>query len=297
LSTDAIMSTEITGAALLGRGKVRDIYDLNDSLLIVATDRISAFDVILPTPIPDKGRVLNGLSLFWFEKATPIIPNHIISAEVKDYPASLRSYAKMLEGRSMLVKKAKVLPIECVVRGYLSGSGWKEYREKGSISGIKLPAGLRESDCLPEPIFTPSTKATSGHDESITAEQAIALVGDKRFEEARQMALAIYNMAAEYSRTRGIILADTKFEFGVYEDKLILIDEVCTPDSSRFWEAAAYAPGGPQASYDKQFVRDWLESIGWDKQPPAPALPEHVVAGTRQRYLEAYERICGKPLA
>lgn len=297
MSRDAIMTTELPGVPLASRGKVRDIYDLGDNLLIIATDRISAFDVILPTPIPDKGKVLTGLSLFWFEKTQDIIPNHLLSADTKDYPAVLQPYAAMLAGRSMLVKKAEVLPIECVVRGYLAGSGWKEYREKGTVCDIALPAGLKESDKLPEPIFTPSTKATSGHDENISPEQAEKLVGEGIFKATRRAALALYQWASDYAAGKGIILADTKFEFGLREGELILVDEALTPDSSRFWEAAAYAPGKSQDSFDKQYVRDWLESIHWNKQPPAPELPAEVVAGTRRRYLEAYERICGHPLA
>jgi len=293
---NTLMTTELRGVPLLSRGKVRDIYDLGDSLLIVATDRISAFDVILPTPIPDKGRVLSGLSLFWFEMTKGIIPNHLITAQVEKYPAPLQPHAKLLEGRSMLVKKAQVLPVECVVRGYLAGSGWKEYREKGTICDIPLPDGLIESDALPEPIFTPATKAASGHDENISPEQASAMIGREIFESVRSVAIELYATAAEYALSRGIILADTKFEFGLHEGRLILIDEICTPDSSRFWDAADYSPGRPQASFDKQFVRDWLESIRWNKQPPAPPLPAEVVEGTRRRYLEAYRRICGKPL-
>jgi phosphoribosylaminoimidazole-succinocarboxamide synthase len=294
--SDAIMTTELPGVSLASRGKVRDIYDLGDNLLIIATDRISAFDVILPTPIPDKGRVLTGLSRFWFGKTRDIISNHLLSADSKDYPALLQPYAAMLAGRSMLVKKAEVLPIECVVRGYLAGSGWKEYREQGTVCDIALPAGLRESDKLPEPMFTPSTKATSGHDENISPEQAAKLVGEETFNAARQAALALYQWASDYAAGKGIILADTKFEFGLREGELILVDEALTPDSSRFWEAAAYVPGKSQDSFDKQYVRDWLESINWNKQPPAPELPAEVVEGTRRRYREAYERICGHPL-
>lgn len=296
MSVDPIMTTELADVPLLARGKVRDIYDLGDKLLIVATDRISAFDVVLPTPIPDKGKVLNQLSLFWFAKTAHIIPNHLLTAEVADYPSSLRPQADILAGRSVLVKKAQPLTVECVVRGYLAGSGWKEYQEKGSICSIGLPAGLVESDRLPEPIFTPSTKAVSGHDINISAEQAGGMMGRENFGQVRKRAVEIYRFAADYALSRGIILADTKFEFGLLDNELILIDEVCTPDSSRFWDAADYQPGRPQASFDKQFVRDWLESIGWNKQPPAPELPPEVVEGTRRRYREAYRRICGRPL-
>ena len=294
--TDTVMTTDLGNIPLLNRGKVRDVFDLGDSLLIVATDRISAFDVVLPTPIPDKGKVLTGLSLFWFEKIAGIVPHHLITADVEQYPAELQPYLGQLIGRSMLVKKAQVLPIECVVRGYLAGSGWKEYRQRGTVCDIPLPAGLVESDRLPEPIFTPSTKATSGHDENISPEQAASLVGEETFDAVRKIALEVYRTAADYALSRGIILADTKFEFGFYEGQVILVDEVCTPDSSRFWEAALYAPGKSQPSFDKQYVRDWLESIGWNKQPPAPELPPEVVEGTRQRYLEAYQRISGRGL-
>ncbi len=297
MSATAIMTTQLEGVKLLNRGKVRDIYDLEDSLLIVATDRLSAFDVVMPTPIPDKGHVLTGLSLFWFEKTREIVEDHLISADVERYPAALRPYTDILAGRSMLVKKTEVLPIECVVRGYLAGSGWKEYRDKGTVCDIALPAGLLESDSLPEPIFTPATKAESGHDENISADQAAAMVGRETFESVRKTAIEIYQMAVDCALSRGIILADTKFEFGLHEGRLILIDEVLTPDSSRFWDAADYSPGRSQASFDKQFVRDWLESINWNKQPPAPELPEEVVEGTRRRYLEAYRRICGRPLS
>jgi phosphoribosylaminoimidazole-succinocarboxamide synthase len=296
MSSHTIMTTDIKDVPLLSRGKVRDIYDLGEALLIITTDRLSAFDVVMPTPIPDKGRVLTGLSLFWCDKTAQILPNHLITANVDDYPDVLEPYAEMLAGRSMLVKKAQVLPIECVVRGYLAGSGWKEYREKGTICDMPLPAGLVESDRLPEPIFTPSTKATEGHDINISPEQAAAMVGKDVFETARRSALAIYNWAADYARERGIIIADTKFEFGFCDGQLIVVDEMFTPDSSRFWEVAAYRPGGSQASFDKQFVRDWLESIQWNKQPPAPELPDDIVNGTRARYLEAYERICGHAL-
>ena len=278
---------------LFGRGKVRDIYAVGDQLLIVATDRISAFDFILGSGIPQKGKVLTQISLFWFEMMKDIIPNHLISASPREYPADLSEYASLLEGRSMLVKKASPFPVECVARGYLSGSGWKEYQQKGSVCGIALPKGLVESSQLPEPIFTPATKATSGHDENISFEQMGRLVGADNAQRLQDYTLRIYRKAAVYAAARGIIIADTKLEFGVFNDDIILIDEALTPDSSRFWPADSYAPGGPQASFDKQFVRDYLEASGWNKQPPAPSLPDHVVIGTSAKYVEAYERLTG----
>jgi len=278
---------------LFGRGKVRDIYAVGDQLLIVATDRISAFDFILGSGIPQKGKVLTQISLFWFEMMKDIIPNHLISASPREYPADLSEYVSLLEGRSMLVKKASPFPVECVARGYLSGSGWKEYQQKGSVCGIALPKGLVESSQLPEPIFTPATKATSGHDENISFEQMGRLVGADNAQRLQDYTLRIYRKAAVYAAARGIIIADTKLEFGVFNDEIILIDEALTPDSSRFWPADSYAPGGPQASFDKQFVRDYLEASGWNKQPPAPSLPDHVVIGTSAKYVEAYERLTG----
>jgi len=289
-----ISQTDFPGLRLRGRGKVRDIYELDDRLLIVATDRLSAFDVVLPTPIPDKGRVLTQLSLFWFEKLADIVPHHLISTT--NFTGELAPYAAALEGRAMLVRRTEPVPIECVVRGYLSGSGWKDYRKTGAVCGIPLPAGLRESDRLPEPIFTPSTKATSGHDENISFDETIARVGRPLAEQLRATSLTIYRRAAEYAAARGIIIADTKFEFGLIGGELIWIDEALTPDSSRFWPGDLYAPGKPQPSFDKQFVRDYLERIGWNKQPPAPALPSDVVAGTREKYREAYQRITGHAL-
>jgi phosphoribosylaminoimidazole-succinocarboxamide synthase len=277
------------------RGKVRDVYDLGETLLIVASDRISAFDVIMPNGIPDKGRVLTALSLFWFARFAGSAANHLIATDVEDYPAMLRVYREQLEGRSMLVKKATVLPIECVARGYLAGSGWKEYQATHSVCGIKLPPGLRQCDKLPAPIFTPATKEEQGHDINIPYEEAAARVGEATVKELKSRTLALYAQAAEYAAGRGILIADTKFEFGRLPDgELILIDEVLTPDSSRFWPADDYAPGRDQASFDKQFVRNWLETQPWDKSPPAPRLPDEVVTGTRQRYIEAYERIVGK---
>lgn len=289
-----IWETRLAGVTLVGRGKVRDIYDLGDRLLIVATDRLSAFDVVLPTPIPDKGRVLTQLSLFWFNLLRDVIPNHVLSGA--DFPAPLDAFRDELEGRSMLVRKTKPLSIECVVRGYLSGSGWKDYRAMGRVCGIALPSGLRESDRIPEPIFTPATKAVSGHDENIPFDEAAARVGGPLAERVRRVSLDIYRRAAAYAEPRGIILADTKFEFGLLGDELIWIDEALTPDSSRFWPAAGYKPGGPQPSFDKQFVRDYLERIGWNKQPPGPGLPADVVAATRAKYREAYRLLVGREL-
>jgi len=289
-----ISQTEFPGLKLLGRGKVRDIYDLGDRLLIVATDRLSAFDVVLPTPIPDKGRVLTQLSLFWFDKLSDAVPNHVI--EARSFSGELGPYADSLAGRAMLVRRTQPFPIECVVRGYISGSGWKDYQKTGAICGIPLPAGLRESDRLPEPIFTPSTKATTGHDENIPFDEAASLVGRPMAERLRDLSLTLYQRAAEHAAARGIIIADTKFEFGLQGSEVIWIDEALTPDSSRFWPAGQYSPGKAQPSFDKQFVRDYLERIGWNKQPPAPALPPDVVSGTQQKYRDAYQRITGHAL-
>jgi phosphoribosylaminoimidazole-succinocarboxamide synthase len=269
------------------------VYDLGEQLLIVATDRISAFDCVMPNGIPDKGSILTALSLFWFEKFKADLENHLIAADVALYPASLRPFAKQIGGRSMLVKKADVVPIECVARGYLAGSGWKEYQQTQTVCGIKLPAGLRQCDKLPEPIFTPATKEESGHDINISYEEAARRAGEKVAAELREKTLALYARAADYAASHGIIIADTKFEFGRHGGRLILVDEVLTPDSSRFWPAEQYEPGHDQPSFDKQFVRNWLESQPWDKTPPAPALPGDVVEGTRERYLEAYFRITG----
>jgi len=277
------------------RGKVRDVYDLGSELLLVSTDRISAFDWVLPTGIPDKGRVLTLTSEFWFKRLAE--PNHLLSTNVRDFHLPGNIDVAPLAGRSMLVRKTEVVPIECVVRGYLSGSGWKEYRQRGSVCGVPLPAGLRESDRLPEPIFTPATKAESGHDENISFEQMVEIVGRQVSEELRRRSLAVYARGAEHAAERGIIIADTKFEWGrAPHGEIILIDEVLTPDSSRFWPADRYAAGGPQPSFDKQFVRDWLETTGWDKNSPPPALPEEVVAKTRGKYVEAYERLTEKKL-
>jgi phosphoribosylaminoimidazole-succinocarboxamide synthase len=317
----ALLYTDLPGVPLLNRGKVRDIYDLGDRLLIVASDRISAFDVVMPNGIPDKGKILTGLSLFWFDLLARIAPNHLLETDVARYPDPLPRFADQLAGRSMVVTKARVMPIECVVRGYLAGGGWKEYQQSGAICGIGLPPGLAESAQLPEPIFTPSTKASSGHDINITPAQAADMVGDEVFHGLRDRSLAIYRAAADYAREHGIIIADTKFEFGqrlgaassqagvgaaqsgdrAQESgdgvpELLLIDEVLTPDSSRFWDAAIYRPGASQDSFDKQYVRDYLETLDWNKEPPAPELPPDVVARTREKYLEAYRRLVGKEL-
>jgi phosphoribosylaminoimidazole-succinocarboxamide synthase len=289
-----VRETRFAGISPAARGKVRDIYDAGDKLLIVATDRLSAFDVILPTPIPDKGRVLTQLSLFWFNLLRDVIPNHVLG--VTELPPAFEQYREELAGRSMLVRKTLPLPIECVVRGYISGSGWKDYQVTGAICGIPLPPGLRESDRLPEPIFTPATKAATGHDENISLERAAALVGNERAQQVRDVSLEIYRRAAAYAEPRGILLADTKFEFGLLNDELIWIDEALTPDSSRFWPGAQYKPGGPQPSFDKQFVRDYLESIHWPKTPPGPELPPEVVAATRGKYREAYRILTGREL-
>jgi phosphoribosylaminoimidazole-succinocarboxamide synthase len=289
-----IQETNFPGLTPVARGKVRDIYDLGDKLLLVATDRISAFDVVMPTPIPDKGKVLTQLSVFWFNLLKDVVPNHVLSST--DFPAPFDAFTDQLSGRAMLVKKTQPLPIECVVRGYLSGSGWRDYRATGKVCGISLPAGLRESDKLPEPLFTPATKAATGHDENISFEQAAALVGQSVAEKARAISLEIYARANAYAAPRGIILADTKFEFGLLDGHLIWIDEALTSDSSRFWPASEYRPGGPQPSFDKQFVRDYLERIQWPKTPPGPALPPDVVASTRAKYREAYRILVGHEL-
>ncbi len=289
-----ISKTELPDLNLLNRGKVRDLYEVEGNLLIVATDRLSAFDVILPTPIPGKGVVLTQMSLFWFKRLGDIIPNHIITADVDQYPTSCRKYRDQLAGRSMLVKKCSPLPVECIVRGYISGSGWKDYRASGSISGISLPSGLVESDRLPEPIFTPSTKAAAGeHDENISFDRMADLIGREMAEKVRDVSLTLYSKAADYALERGVIIADTKFELGLADGDLILIDEVLTPDSSRFWPAEDYSPGRAQPSFDKQFVRDYLESISWDKTPPGPELPDSIVEKTVKRYREALSRLTG----
>ncbi len=290
------LSINLPGLKKFKSGKVRDIYELDGRLLIVATDRISAFDVVLPNGIPYKGIVLTQLSRFWFEKLAAVVENHMLSVEISGLPAELGEQAWALAGRSMLVKKTEVIPIECVVRGYLSGSAWKEYRERGEVCGIRLPQGLRESERLPEPIFTPATKAESGHDLNISFEQMASMVGKELAEKLKGLSLEIYRRAAEYAEEKGIIISDTKFEFGLLDGRVIWIDEALTPDSSRFWPKAEYRPGGAQPSFDKQFVRDYLESVSWNKQPPAPELPESVVAVTSRKYLEAYRLLTGREL-
>lgn len=291
-----LTQSELSTLTLHARGKVRDIYEAGDYLLFVASDRISAFDHILASEIPDKGKVLTQLSLFWFDFLKQVVPNHVITARVEDYPASLREFSGQLRGRSMLVRRAKMFPVECVVRGYLSGSGWKDYQQTQAICGIALPAGMRESDRLPEPIFTPATKSSTGHDINISFEETAKLVGLETAEKLRELTLGIYSLAVEHAKNRGIIIADTKFEFGLVDGKITLADEVLTPDSSRFWPAESYRPGGPQFSYDKQFVRDYLESIHWDKNPPAPALPDEIVRKTREKYIQAYRQLSGREL-
>ena len=291
-----LLDTHLDGVPRHARGKVRDVYSVDDRLLIIATDRISAFDYILATGIPDKGRVLTQLSIFWFDFLRDVTPTHFLTANVDEYPAPMLNFRDQLEGRSMLVKRAKMIEIECVARGYISGSGWKEYREQGTVCGIRLPAGLRESDKLPEPVFTPATKAQTGHDENVSFEHVASLIGDDLARRLRDLTLDIYTRAARYAETKGIIIADTKFEFGFVDDQLVLGDEVLTPDSSRFWPAETYKPGGAQFSFDKQFVRDYLESIRWNKQPPAPGLPDDVAAKTGEKYREAYRILTGRAL-
>ena len=291
-----ILQLDLPGIKKVRSGKVREVYDLGDSFLLVASDRISAFDVILPNGIPRKGEVLTQISHFWFEKFASLVPNHLLAQAEDPLPKNLQPFASQLARRSMIVKKAKPLAIECIVRGYLSGSGLKEYKKSQTVCGISLPAGLVDSSELPEPIFTPSTKAEEGHDENINFEQACQIVGTELATQARDWSLMIYKAGRDYARQRGIIIADTKFEFGVFEGKLILIDEVLTPDSSRFWPASQYAPGKGQPSFDKQFVRDYLETLTWDKTPPGPILPGEVVAKTSAKYLEAYEKLTGKKL-
>jgi len=292
-----LLTTNFPEIKLHASGKVRDVYSVNDrQLLFVATDRISAFDYILATGIPNKGRVLNQISLFWFDFLADVVPNHLITADVEKYPASIAKYADQLRGRSMLVQRAEMFPVECVVRGYISGSAWKEYKATGKVSGIELPAGLKESDAFPEPIFTPSTKATTGHDENISFDQMCDIVGVETASHLRDLTLRVYKKAAAYALGRGIIIADTKFEFGRTDKGITLADEVLTPDSSRFWPADKYAAGRPQDSYDKQYVRDYLEQIHWNKQPPAPALPADVALHTSEKYLEAYYQLTGHKL-
>jgi len=290
-----IWQTDFPGLPLLSRGKVRDLYQVNGDLLLVATDRLSAFDVVLPTPIPDKGKVLTQLSRFWFDTLQDVTPNHLISTT--DFPAQVQEFRDALAGRTMLCRKTQPLLVECVVRGYLSGSGWKDYRSSGSVCGIPLPPGLGESARLPEPIFTPATKAASGHDENISFDEMVARIGGPLAEQLRAISMDLYRRAADFAEPRGILLADTKFEFGLIGSQVIWIDEALTPDSSRFWPAQGYAPGRPQPSFDKQYVRDYLEKIGWNKQPPAPDLPAEIVAATRAKYREAYRLLTGRELS
>jgi phosphoribosylaminoimidazole-succinocarboxamide synthase len=293
----AIVQTELAGLTLHGRGKVRDIYDLGDHYLIIASDRLSAFDVVLPTPIPNKGKVLTQMSEFWFGHLEDVVPNHLVSTRLEDFPPEVRRHRAQVQGRSMLVRKATVFPIECVVRGYLAGSGLKDYQKSGAVCGIALPPGLRESDRLPEPIFTPATKAEVGlHDENISEAEAGRRIGADTIQRLKALSLEIYRRASEFASRRGIIVCDTKFEFGLIDGRIALVDEVLTPDSSRFWPADQYSPGKPQPSYDKQFVRDYLEQIGFNKQPPGPALPDDVVRATSAKYVEALTQLTGRPL-
>jgi len=294
--TEPILQFDFPGLKKIRSGKVREVFDLGDRFLLVASDRISAFDVIMPNGIPRKGEVLTQISHFWFERFAALVPNHLLAGANDPLPNNLQPFAAQLARRSMIVKKAKPLAIECIVRGYLSGSGWKEYKKSQTVCGIKLPAGLTESAELPEPLFTPSTKAEAGHDENISFEAAQKIVGAELANQARDLSLKIYKAGRDYARQRGIIIADTKFEFGLFEGKLILIDEVLTPDSSRFWPADQYAPGRGQPSFDKQFVRDYLETLTWDKTPPGPKLPDDVIAKTSAKYSEAYEKLTGKIL-
>ena len=297
MNSNVLKESDFKGINLVKRGKVRDIYEIGDQLLIVASDRMSAFDVVMADPIPDKGKILTSISLFWFKELEHMMENHLISSDPDEYPEICKNYTEELKGRSMLVKKAKPLPVECIVRGYLSGSGWKDYLSNGSVCGISLPEGLKESQKLPEPIFTPSTKAEDGmHDENITFEEAVKLMGEETSEKVQQLSLRIYEFGRALAAEKGIIVADTKFEFGIKDDRLILIDEVLTPDSSRFWPMDSYSPGGPQKSFDKQFLRDYLLEIKWPKQPPPPKLPPEIIENTRAKYLEALERLTGHGL-
>jgi phosphoribosylaminoimidazole-succinocarboxamide synthase len=294
----ALLTTDLGSTPLLGRGKVRDLYAVDGALLLVATDRISAFDHVLGTGIPDKGRILTQISLFWFDLLKDVVPNHLLTADVSDFPAALQPYREQLQGRSILVKRAEMFPVECVARGFLAGSGWKEYRTQGTVCGIALPAGLQDGSRLPEPIFTPATKSQDGaHDENISFDRVEAAIGASQAAELRRLTLDIYRRAATHAEACGLILADTKFEFGKTPEGVILADEVLTPDSSRFWDAIAWKPGGAQPSFDKQFVRDYLEEIHWNKQAPAPTLPDNVVEHTQAKYLEAFRRLTGQELA
>jgi len=297
MGSDVLKRSDFKDIQLVKRGKVRDVYEIDDQLLIVASDRMSAFDVVMADPIPDKGKILTGISLFWFKKLETIVENHLISSDPHEYPVVCHPYAEQLEGRSMLVKKAKPLLVECIVRGYLSGSGWQEYLQNGSVCEIPLPEGMGESDKLPEPIFTPSTKAADGmHDENIPFEKAVDILGKEMAEQVREISLRLYEFGRDFAAGKGIIVADTKFEFGIKDDKLILIDEALTPDSSRFWPVDEYTPGGPQKSFDKQFLRDYLVKINWPKIPPPPKLPPEIIEKTRGKYLEALERLTGHGL-
>ena len=297
MPSEPLLDTNLDGLTLVRRGKVRDVYAVDDALVLVATDRISAFDYVLGSGIPDKGRVLNQLSAFWFERTRHIVPNHLISIDAAAFPGAATAHAALLQGRSMLGRKTTPLPVECVARGYLSGSGWKDYKATGELCGISLPAGLRESDRLPEPIFTPATKADSGHDENISEREAAKVVGAELLARLKRLTLELYAHGVLHAESKGIILADTKFEFGITDSgELLLIDEMMTPDSSRYWPKDQYAPGGPQPSFDKQYVRDYLESIKWNKQPPVPSLPADVVGRTRSKYLDAYRRLTGREL-
>jgi phosphoribosylaminoimidazole-succinocarboxamide synthase len=291
--TGVVRETALPGLKVR-RGKVRDVYDLGDRLLIVATDRLSAYDVVLPTGIPDKGRILTGLSLWWFDFLRDIAPNHLITADVRRMGPAAKAHSAVLAGRTMLCRKAKVFPVECVVRGYLAGSGWREYRSAGTVCGTRLPPGLKQCDLLPEPIFTPATKAETGHDENISFERAKDLIGADAAATLRDRSLAVYAKAAQHARQHGVLIADTKFEWGEADGRIILVDEVLTPDSSRFWPADTYEPGRDQPSFDKQFVRNWLDTLDWDRTPPGPALPDDIVAKTRARYVEAYEHLTGR---
>jgi len=296
MNDKVILKTDLKDIKLFKRGKVRDVYDLGDSLLIISSDRISCFDVVLPNGIPDKGCVLTKVSSFWFDLIKDIIPHHVITADVNEFPKSLKPHKEILQGRSMIVKKAKSIPIECVVRGYLSGSGWKDYKKTGIVGGIKLPAGLKESEKLPQPIFSPATKEEEGHDINVTEEDVSKAVGKDITARLKEISLSIYQKARQYAEGKGIIIADTKFEFGIFNNNIILIDEVLTPDSSRFWPKDEYSPGGPQPSFDKQFVRDYLETLDWDKTPPAPELPPEIIQKTREKYLQALLLLTGQKL-
>lgn len=293
MRAEALVTTSLPNRKPIARGKVRDMYDNGDTLIIVATDRISAFDWINPIGIPDKGKILTQMSLFWFDKLKDVAPNHLLSSELKDLPSDFQDHPDQFEGRTMLVRKCSMFPVEFVIRGYLAGSGWKEYKESGRVCGVQLPAGLREADRLATPIFTPATKATDGHDINISAEEASGIIGKDALETASSMALRTYLRAHDFAREKGIVLCDTKFEFGVCKDQILLADEILTPDSSRYWPADRYSPGKGQPSYDKQFVRDWLETTGWDKNSPPPPLPPDVVAKTREKYVEAYRQLTG----